>query len=64
MWTPEIMKGYTANLRASQDGSIRFTETSGLVDDDVLNDRIRNILGDRTFKDLAIPLKLVATDLN
>ena len=63
LWTPEVMKDYAANLKASQDGSIRFTETSGLVDDQVLNARVRAVLRDRTFADSNIPLKIVATDL-
>jgi predicted acylesterase/phospholipase RssA len=35
LWTSDIMQGYTANLKATKDGTLRFTERSGLVDDSV-----------------------------
>jgi NTE family protein len=62
-WTTELMQDYLVNLKASKDGSLKFNEKSGMVNDEVLNTRIRNIFGDRTFKDLKIPLIVVATDM-
>lgn len=61
-WTPEIMKGYSTNLREVQSGAVRFTERSGLADDGPLNNALRNTYGERTFEEAAIPLHIVATD--
>ena len=36
LWTSNIMQGYTENLKATKDGSLRFNERSGLVDDSVM----------------------------
>ncbi len=63
LWTNEVMKDYTSNLKATQDGSVRFNERSGLVDDSVMNERLHTTYAGLTFENLAIPLKLVATDL-
>jgi NTE family protein len=63
MWTSEIMQGYTESLKASKDGSLRFTERSGLVDDAVLNDKLKNVYGELAFSDMQVPLKIVATDM-
>lgn len=62
-WTKAIMQGYVENLKASKDGTLRFTERSGLVDDSVLNQNLRRVFGDLTFADLALPFRVVATDL-
>jgi NTE family protein len=64
VWTAEIMQGYTENLKATRGGSLRFTERSGLVDDAYLNEALEGVAFDMTFADLAIPLKLIATDMN
>lgn len=63
LWTSDIMHGYTANLKASKDGTLRFNERSGLVDDTYLNDNLRKIYGNLSFSDLKLPLKIVATDM-
>lgn len=63
MWTSDIMQGYTANLKASKDGTLRFNERSGLVDDTVLNDRLKSVFGGMSFSDSRVPLKIVATDM-
>ena len=63
LWTSDIMQGYTANLKASKDGTLRFNERSGLVDDSVLNNTLQKLYGDLSFEDMKIPLKVVATDL-
>ena len=61
-WTPELMKGYTANLSAYQSGKKRFTQSSGLVDDGPLNQTLDQIFEERTFADATRPLYIVATD--
>jgi NTE family protein len=63
LWTSDIMQGYTESLKASKDGSLRFTERSGLVDDSVMNAKLQDIYGGHNFESLNIPAKLVATDM-
>ena len=63
MWTSDIMQGYTANLKASKDGTLRFNERSGLVDDSILNQNLERVFGKISFSDLYLPLKIVATDM-
>lgn len=63
LWTSDIMHGYTENLKASKDGSLRFNERSGLVDDSVMNQKLRDVFGEWKFSDLRLPFKVVATDL-
>jgi NTE family protein len=64
LWTSDVMQGYSANLKAAKDGSLRFTDRSGLVDDSVLNNNLLEVYGDVTFDRLSLPLKIVATDLH
>ncbi len=63
LWTSDIMQGYTENLKASKDGSLRFNERSGLVDDSVMNAKLKEVFGDWKFSDLKMPFKVVATEL-
>ena len=63
LWTSDVMRGYTANLKASKDGTLRFNERSGLVDDSVMNNNLREIYGSMSFSDLQFPLKVVTTDM-
>lgn len=63
LWTSDIMQGYTDNLKASKDGSLRFNERSGLVDDSVMNKKLQAIYSEWKFSDLKMPFKVVATDL-
>jgi NTE family protein len=63
LWTSDIMHGYTENLKASKDGSLRFNERSGLVDDSVMNKKLREVYRDWQFSDLKLPFKVVATEL-
>jgi NTE family protein len=63
LWTSDIMQGYTENLKASKDGSLRFNERSGLVDDSVMNKKLQDIYSGWKFSDLKMPFKVVATDL-
>ena len=63
LWTKDIMQGYTENLKSSKDGTLRFNERSGLVDDSVLNENLQKVYGEWKFSDLKLPFKVVATDL-
>ncbi len=63
LWTTEIMQGYTSNLKATKDGSLRFNERSGLVNDSVLNNALEEVYDGLSFSDLQVPLKIVATDM-
>ena len=63
LWTSDIMRGYTENLKASKDGTLRFNERSGLVDDTFLNKNLEKVYGKLFFSDLKVPLKIVATDM-
>jgi len=63
IWTADIMQGYTTNLKAARDGSLKFNESSGLVDDSYLNKALEKVAFDMTFADTNIPLKIIATDL-
>lgn len=63
LWTSDIMHGYTESLKASKDGSLRFNERSGLVDDSVMNKKLREIFGEWKFSDIEMPFKVVATEL-
>ena len=62
-WTKDLMQDYMVNLKASKDGSLKFNERSGLVNDTYLNDKLKSIAGGRLFSDLQIPLIVVATDM-
>jgi len=62
MYKNDIVEGYTTNLRAAMSGETRFTESSGLVDDKVMMERLTSIYGEKTFADTKLPLYVVATD--
>jgi NTE family protein len=62
-WTSDLMAGYTSNLRAALTGQTRFTEHSGLIDEQRVYDRLGRVFGDRAFADCQLPLFLVSTDL-
>lgn len=61
-WTPNIMKDYAANLSAFQSGQKRFTQHSGLVDDEPLLAVLDEMYGDKTFADTIMPNFVVTTD--
>jgi NTE family protein len=63
LWTPDLMAGYTSQLRSVQSGASRFTERSGLADGQRLADRLHAAFGDQTFADARLPLYIVSTDL-
>ena len=62
-WTKDLMQDYTLNLKASKDGTLKFNERSGLVNDSYLNSKLREILSDTAFSDLKLPFIVVATDM-
>ena len=62
-WTKDLMQDYLVNLKASKDGTLKFDERSGLVNDSYLNENLRRICGERLFSDLKTPLIVVATDM-
>ncbi len=62
-WTTELMQDYIINLKASKDGTLKFTERSGLVDDSILNSRLTDIFQNKTFSDLKKQFVVVATDM-
>lgn len=64
IWTQEVMKDYVSNLKATQGGGLRFNERSGLVDDTYMNEQLAAVFSEYSFEDSAIPLQVVATDLN
>jgi NTE family protein len=49
LWTSDLMQGYITNLKASQDGSLKFNERSGLVNDSALNKTLQTVFGDLTL---------------
>jgi NTE family protein len=61
-WTDDLMSGYTTNLKAVMSGASRFTERSGLVQDEVANSRLLAAFGEHTFAEARLPLYVVATD--
>lgn len=63
-WTNDLMSGYASNLRAVMAREVRFDETSGLVDDEPVMERLQRAFGGRSFADTDTPLYLVATDFN
>jgi NTE family protein len=62
LYKHDIVEGYTQNLRAAMTGETRFTETSGLVDDRVMLERLEAAFGNKTFNDTIMPLYIVATE--
>ena len=62
LYKTDIVEGYASNLKSAMSGGMRFTETSGLVDDTVMLERLRALFGEKTFADTRIPLHIVAAD--
>jgi NTE family protein len=62
LYKNDIVDGYASNLRAAMSGETRFTESSGLVDDKVMLERLRAAFGEKTFADTIMPLYIVATE--
>ncbi len=63
LFTSDIFEGYASHLKSALTGETRFTETSSLIDDRVMLERLASAFGDKTFEDTVFPLYVVATDL-
>ena len=63
LFTSDVFEGYTTNLKSALSGETRFTETSSLIDDSVMLERLTAVFGDKTFEDTIFPLYVVATEL-
>lgn len=63
LWTGELLQGYTSNLRAAMSGELHFSTESGLVDDTLINQALRQSFGDALFSDVQAPLFIAASDL-
>ncbi len=63
LYKHDIVDGYTTNLRSAMSGETRFTETSGLVDDKLMLERMTSVFGEKTFSDTKMPLYVVATEM-
>jgi NTE family protein len=64
LWTRDLMEGYATNLRRAMTGEVRFSETSGLIDDYPLMERLSQAFGSSTFEDTRMPLYIVSTDFH
>jgi NTE family protein len=62
-WTSDLMEGYTSNLRAALSGETHFTEFSGLINDQLVYERLESVFGEHTFAETQCPLFIVSTDL-
>jgi NTE family protein len=63
LFTSDIFEGYTSHLKSALSNETRFTETSSLIDDRIMLERLTTVFGDKTFADTVFPLHLVATDI-
>jgi NTE family protein len=63
LFTSDVFEGYTSNLKSALSGETRFTETSSLIDDTIMYERLRMVFGEKTFADTVFPLHIVATHL-
>jgi NTE family protein len=63
LFTSDVFEGYTSNLKSALTGETRFTETSSLIDDNVMYERLGSVFGEKTFEDTIFPLYIVATNL-
>jgi NTE family protein len=63
LFTSDVFEGYTANLKSALTGETRFTETSSLIDDGIMYERLGRVFAGKTFEDTVFPLYIVATNL-
>ncbi len=63
LFTNDVFEGYASSLKSALSGETRFTETSSLIDDTVMLERLTAVFGDQTFDDTVLPLFIVATEL-
>lgn len=63
LFTSDVFEGYSSNLKSALTGEVRFNETSSLIDDNVMYERLKTVFAEKTFHDTVFPLYLVATNL-
>ena len=63
LFTSDVFEGYTSNLKSALSGETRFTESSSLIDDNIMYERLKSVFGDKSFNDTMFPLHIVATEL-
>jgi NTE family protein len=64
LFTSDVFEGYTSNLKSALSGETRFNETSSLIDDSIMYERLKTVFADKTFDDTIFPLHIVATDFH
>ena len=63
LFTSDVFEGYTSNLKSALSGETRFTESSSLIDDNIMYERLKSVFGDKSFNETVFPLHIVATEL-
>ena len=63
LFTSDVFEGYTSNLKSALSGETRFNESSSLIDDSIMYDRLKSVFGEKTFAQTTFPLYIVATHL-
>ena len=63
LFTSDVFEGYTSNLKSALSGETRFTESSSLIDDSIMYNRLKSVFGEKTFTETTFPLYIVATHL-
>jgi len=63
LFTSDVFEGYTSNLKSALSGETRFTESSSLIDDNIMYQRLKSVFGEKSFSDTVFPLHIVATEL-
>jgi len=62
LFTSDVFEGYTSNLKSALSGETRFSESSSLIDDNIMYERLRSVFLAKTFEETVFPLHIVATD--
>lgn len=62
-WTPAVLEGYAAGLKAVQTRQRSFGARDGLVGATAVEAALEGTFGERTFADARMPLALLAADL-
>ncbi len=62
-WTPAVLEGYAAGLKAVQTRQRSFGARDGLVSAQAVDAALEGTFGDRTFESARVPLALLAADL-
>ena len=63
LFTSDVFEDYTSNLKSALSGETRFTESSSLIDDSIMYNRLKSVFGEKTFTETTFPLYIVATHL-